>query len=95
MNRTFISGGINWDWYLCGDFNAADKTVHVYFYDRWHRYDDRGSKAPKSYEVVQGFAVLEDDKREAFGIRVDGVEYLITNPGYVFGYRDFSPLHAN
>lgn len=88
MRRTLVSGGINWAWYLCGDFNERDKTVHIYYHDRWHKYEYRGSNHPK-HENIE-YQILEDDKRIAYGVHVQGVDYLVTNPDNVFSYRDMS-----
>jgi hypothetical protein len=86
--RTLISGGINWDWYLQGDFNEAERTVHILFHDRWHRYENRGSGHPVHERT--SFEILEDRQRIAYGVKVGGVEYLVTNPAQVFSYADMT-----
>jgi len=88
MIKTICDGGINWNWYLCGNFNELDKTVHVHYYERWHKYENRGSNHPKSEHA--NMTLLEDDKRILYGIRLDTIEYLVTNPACVFDYKDFS-----
>lgn len=90
MIRTILDGGINWNWYLQGDFNAGDKTVHIYFYERWHKYEYRGSGHPANAEYVPGFKILETEAREVYGVRLDETEYLVTNPAYIFSYRDMT-----
>lgn len=91
MIRTIGDGGINWNWYLCGDFNEIEKTVYVYYYDRWHKYEDRGSKHPRAEWLKTGrLDVIESDGRIAVAISLENVKYTITNPKYVFDYRDFS-----
>jgi hypothetical protein len=91
MVRTIGDGGINWNWYLCGDFNEEERTVHVYYYDRWHKYEDRGSKHPRAeWTQTGGIEMMEDAKRVLYGVRVGVVEYLVTNPKYVFDYHDFA-----
>ena len=89
MTRTYISGGINWNHYLQGRFDDESKTVHILFYDRWHKYDQ-----PRHPVYQEGpMEVMEDGKRVVYGIKVAGVEYLVTNPTDVYtGYRDFSEL---
>jgi len=93
MIRTISDGGINWNWYLCGDFNSEDKTVHVYFYDRWHKYEDRGSRHPKA-EWGTGMILLEDSKRVLYGIKLGAIEYRVTNPDNIFSYRDMTHYQA-
>jgi hypothetical protein len=88
MIRTLVSSGINWNWYLCANFNEQDKTAHVYYHDRWHKCEFRGSNHPKAEWT--NFSLLEDDKRILYGIKVENIEYLVTNPDNVFNYRDFS-----
>jgi len=87
--KTLVSGGINWNWYLQADFNETDKTVHVYFYDRWHKHE--GPAHPK-WESVGQWDCMEGNKRNLYGIKINKIEYLVTNPGYIFGYNDFTHL---
>jgi hypothetical protein len=89
MIRTIGMGGINWNWYVCGNFNETEKTVHVYYHDRWHKYEHRGSGHPKGAEWVF-CTMLEGDKRELYGIKIGEIEYLVTNPACVFSYKDMS-----
>jgi len=89
--RVIGDGGINWDWYLCGDFDDEEKTVHIYYHDRWHKYENQGdSNHPANAEWTTRMTLLEDGKREVYGVRLEQTEYLVTNPGYVFGYKDMS-----
>lgn len=92
MKRTIGDGGINWNWYLCADFNEEERTAHIYYHDRWHKYEDRGSKHPKAewLKTHRGFELLEDQDRRVYGILLEGVEYLVTNPGNIFSYNDMS-----
>ena len=92
MIRTIGDGGINWNWYLCADFNEADKTVHVHFYNRWHKFESRGSNHPKAEWLCM--TLLEDDKRMLYGIKIGSVEYLVTNPANIFSYHDMAPYVA-
>jgi len=88
MIETYCSGGINWNWYLQGEFDDINKTVHVFFYDRWHKYD-----TPKHPRAMPSFLdLMETKERELYGIKVNGIEYLVTNPAYVFSYSDMSHL---
>jgi plasmid maintenance system killer protein len=89
MLRTLGSGGINWNWYLCADFNKEEKTAHIYYHDRWHKYEYRGSNHPANVEWIW-FEILEDKNRTVYGIRLDDVEYLVTNPAYIFSYHDMN-----
>ena len=93
MIRTIGEGGINWNWYLCADFNVEDKTCHIFYYDRWHKYEDRGSKHPKAEWIRQAyrpFEILEDNKRNVYGIKLEGIEYIVLNSANVFSYRDMT-----
>lgn len=93
MLRTLISGGINWNWYLQADFNEADKTCHIYFYDRWHKYDDpRHPVWERSTGIAGvGWEIMEEQgSRLVYGLRIGKVEYLVTNPQNVFSYRDMT-----
>jgi hypothetical protein len=91
MIRTIGDGGINWNWYLCGDFDATNKTVHIYYYDRWHKYEDRGSNHPRAEWPKNGrLEIMEGEHRIAYGVKLEGIEYLVTNPAYIFSYRDMS-----
>jgi len=91
--RTFIDGGINWNWYLQGKFNEENKTVHVLFYGRWHKYE-----TPKHplWERCNGFwmteATVDGVQRVLIAIHANGIEYKVSNPQYVFKYRDLSHL---
>lgn len=89
MIRTTIDGGINWNWYLCADYNKEEKTAHIYFYDRWHKYEYRGSSHPKHENVSA--EILEGKDRVVYGIKLEGIEYLVTNPAQVFSYCDMTP----
>lgn len=92
MIRTLRDGGINWTWYLCGDFNEVEKTVHIFYHDRWHDYEYRGSNHPKHEKIT--FRIIERDNRIADKVKVLGkdgnLEYTVTNPAQVFSYRDMS-----
>jgi len=93
MIRTIGEGGINWNWYLCADFNTETKTAHIYYYDRWHKYENRCSKHPKAEwlkSVYRLFEMMEDDKRIVYGIKLEGIEYIVTNPDNVFKYKDMT-----
>lgn len=89
MIRTLIDGGINWDWYLCADFNEEDKTAHIFYHDRWHRYENRGSNHPVHENV--NFRLLEDKDRIVHTVVVGRKdEYRVINPMYTFDYRDMT-----
>jgi hypothetical protein len=88
MIRTLVGGGINWTWYLCAEFDESNKTAHIYYHDRWHNYDYRGSNHPKHEHV--GFTIIESDGRIARMVKVKEIEYTVTNPAGVFSYHDMS-----
>lgn len=90
VRRVLGDGGINWNWYLCADFNDVDKTCHIFYYDRWHKFEDRGSNHPANAEWNVGFSILQTDKRVIYGIRYRGEDYLVTNPKHIFAYDDKS-----
>ena len=91
MIRTVGDGGINWNWYLCADFNGKDMTAHIFYYDRWHKYEDRGSNHPKAEWLNGGrINLVEDEKRTVHQIKLDGVVYQVTNPAYVFSYHNMT-----
>lgn len=73
----FISlGGINWAWYAgLTAINHADKTVTIGIYDRLHR--ERDSAHP---ETIAAGETIENEEREIVGMRIQGMDYLVTNP---------------
>ena len=96
MIRTIGEGGINWNWYLCADFDKDAKTCHIYFHERWHKYEHRGSYHPKAEWLgFQGYRLLEDEKRIVYGVVLEGIEYLVTNPAETFSYRDMTHYVAD
>lgn len=89
--RTLISGGINWNWYLQADFNEADKTCHILFYERWHKFDN--PRHPVHERTTEGWDLMEESgSRRVYGLRIGKAEYLVTNPGHIFDYRDMAYL---
>ena len=91
MIRTLVDGGINWNWYLCADFNEENKTCHIFYYDRWHKYEDRGSRHPKHENT--NARIIEDNKRVVTGVELplfSGTIYTVTNPANIFSYRDMT-----
>lgn len=89
MRRTILDGGINWNLYLCADFNEQTKECHVYYYERWHKYES--DKHPKC-EIVTWFDKKEDSNRVLQSVKFNGIVYKVTNPKYIFDYKDFSVL---
>lgn len=89
MVRTITDPGINWNWYLCGDFNDTDKTVHIFYYERWHKYEME-SKHPAGAEDRVMLNIIENEDRIAQRVMLDGAAYTVTNPQQVFSYRDFT-----
>jgi len=87
MTRTILDSGINWNWYFCGDFNEDNKTVIVYCYDRFHKYDQMQHPIA---ENVRWFQLIETKERRLTGVRINDTIYEVVNQGYVFSYRDDS-----
>lgn len=87
MILTIGEHGINWIWYLCGDFSASG-TVHVHYYQRWHKGEPGHPKGAKFYSVYPQFT--EDGDRTLVSITVDGKTYRVTNPQYIFNYKDMT-----
>lgn len=90
--RTLLDDGINWSWYWCGRFDEVAKTVHVFYHERWHKWENRGSRHPQHETGRTWIETLEasDGKRTLIALRVNGVEYAVTNPAYIFDYRDMT-----
>lgn len=89
MRLTTLDGGINWNWYLQADYDDEAKTAHIYFYQRWHKYEDRGSAHPQVNSKDRP-EILEGPDRAVYGIRKNKIEYLVTNPANIFSYRDMT-----
>lgn len=90
MLRTLVDGGINWNWYLQGEFDDTLKTVTILFHQRWHKYDD-----PRHPLAAGTFRIIEKDgdlNRIADKVRVGNTYYTVTNPANIFDYRDMSQL---
>lgn len=93
MIRTICDGGINWNWYVCADFDETNKTAHIYYYERWHKYEHRGSYHPVHESGSHRVTLIEDDsehKRIVIAILLDNVRYTVTNPANIFSYRDMT-----
>ena len=94
--KTFAAHGINWIWYLQGTFDEVNGTVEIHFHDLWHKYDQ--PKHPLA-EKGQTFDITEGLGRVAKSVKImdrnhDTKVYEVTNPHYVFDYKDFSKLEA-
>ena len=92
--RTYVDGGINWNWYLQGLFNDAEKTVTILFVNRWHKYDD--DCHPQVDHPRADYEVLREGE-EIYGVvRIhshDGpsTDYKVLNPKtQSHHYRDYS-----
>lgn len=74
----FISlGGINWIWYAgLTDINHTDKTVTIGIHDRLHKERDYSAHP----ETIGTGTVIENSEREIVGMRIQGMDYLVTNP---------------
>ena len=69
-------GGINWTWYAgLSDINHADKTVTIELHDRLH--NERDSNHPVT---IGNGKTIENSEREIVGMRIEGMDYLVTNP---------------
>lgn len=85
--RTIADHGINWMWYLCGSFDEEAKTVRIHYHERWHKWDDAGNHPVSE---IGGFRIVEGNGRVATAVRVGEITYAVTNPLYVFDYKDFT-----
>lgn len=92
MIRTYMDHGINWIWYLQGDFDDAKGTVEVFFHDRWHKYRDPRhpvvEKAPNEFRTVEA----PGKDRILGGVTINNRIYRVTNPRNVFDYHDKAHL---
>jgi len=94
--RTYLDGGINWNWYLQGQFNDANKTVTILYYERFHKYEQ--GKHPLVDFPRADVRLLEDANRDVYGVRVTfhdtiaDTDYLVLNPANIFSYKDFSQM---
>lgn len=90
MSRTRILGdpGINWNWYLCADFNEAEKTVFIRYHARWHKYEDANHPEAEWLNGWYPWELMEDKERIVYGVKVEGVEYLVTNPKLIWDYKE-------
>ena len=70
-------GGINWTWYAgLTKIDHANKTVTIGLHDRLHKERDYSAHP----ETIDTGAVIENSEREIVGMRIQGMEYLVTNP---------------
>jgi len=93
VTRTILDGGINWNWYLNATFDEANQLVTIHFYGRFHKYDD--ARHPKAEALrADRMWIIEAPgaERIAASVMLERVEYTVTNPAYVFSYRDASRL---
>ena len=80
MRVTLGEHGMNWMWYLDVTLND-DLTATIHNHWRMHKYRD--DNHPK-YDY--GFSLMEDSKREVYGLKTNGKEYVVTNPKHIFSY---------
>lgn len=83
MKRIIADNGINWIWYLTGEFDEAAKTVEIKNYDRWHK----GEGGHPDAEWNGQLRIDEAEGRIATHVRVGDTIYTVTNPANVFSYR--------
>lgn len=88
--RTIALGGINWTWYLQGEFNDDALTVKILFHTRWH--NERDLNHPKVEHTHQAAQIREDADRNAIAVVVGSVRYNVINVLNVFDYNDFTHL---
>lgn len=88
--------GINWTWYLEARLNEAEKTAHILLHHRFHH----GDRQPKTTSH-DSFDLIENSDRTVTGLKVrafnnsiggprEETTYTVTNPAYIFSYKDFS-----
>jgi hypothetical protein len=89
-DRTIADYGINWIWYLCGDFDESAKTVHIHYHQRWHKAEGGHPQAERP--ILDRVDIIEstDGKRTATAVELNGIVYTVTNPMGVFSYGDMS-----
>lgn len=90
MIRTLIDDGINWTWYLQGDFDEVDQTVTILFYDRWHKDQplDHPLHENTSMRLVEnGKRIVTEVVTEPNWLNKRKV-YKVLNPAHVFSYRN-------
>jgi hypothetical protein len=88
--KTLMDGGINWNWYLQAEFNEVEQTCHIYFNERWHKFDN--PKHPKVTDYNANLSLMHDTNKVVYGVRMFNKEYLVTNPKPEHEYQDFSKL---
>ena len=82
--------GINWVWFMSGEFDDENMTVTVLFHDRWHKGDQWPKALEENMKRVT-FRFIESDQpkqRTAVALQVGDKKYTILNPANVFSYRD-------
>ena len=72
-------------WYLQGMFDDEKKTVQVLYYGRFP--NDTGAKHPV-IDIGTRIDFDETEGRIATTVRFREATYTITNPAYIFSYRD-------
>lgn len=89
--RTIVGGGINWTWYLQGEFDEVTKTVRILYHTRFHNERDAHPVAEPGY---RDFHITEskDNERIALEVTVGQTTYRVLNPLCVFNYHDFSQI---
>jgi len=93
--RTYLSGGINWNWYLQGLFDDANQTVTILFCDRFHKYDQPQHPLvdnPRAdYEIVKDQNGVAEVK--IISHDVNTIPYRVLNPKlHSWQYRDFTHM---
>jgi hypothetical protein len=91
------NGGINWEWLLCyRDVDA--KSVEIYFYERWHKYEEHPEWVDACFREAQdnpgyytSLSMREDNERALQAISLDGGRTWldVVNKKYVFHYKEF------
>ena len=92
MQKTYTSGGINWQWYLTVEFadEYAPKDLIIVKHWRMHKFH-----GPEHPQTCGSYRIIEDSERIACAVTLedhtDGVHsktYAVANREHVFSYDD-------
>lgn len=82
MEITIGSPGINWIWYLKVDINPVEKTAMILSHYRCHK----GENGHPTDVDWKDYSFIEEKDRTVYGLKYDGVDYLVLNPKWIWSY---------
>lgn len=95
----YSGSGINWTWYLEGTIKGNTFEISAHY--RLHNHDHRGKQIALEQrpEYAGGFSIIEskDSKRIATFVilpETENVQFLVSNPKYIFDYAEQSQFLA-